>query len=556
MSTCKNCHQDFTITDQDRQFYHKINLPEPVDCPRCRDINRMAWRAERFLYPRTCAGSGKNILSIVAPDSSYQVFSNEYWYSDQWDGLNYGRDYNPEQPFFEQYYKMAVAVPRLYAFAFQNINSEYSNGSQQNKDCYLLFVSDRNEDCYYVYGIFACKDTMDCLNMDKSELCYECIDSFDCYHCLYGWGLRNCRDVYFCYDCSGCSDCFMCSNLRSRQYCWHNEQLSAEEYQKRLAGYDLGSRRVLVGLETEFRRLAQRAIHQYAYLVKCTDCTGDLLKNCKRSLNCYESYDLIDCYNLQVGVDSKWCRDCYVAVDQCELCYDCVSVVNSYNCHFCIATWHNRDCYYCDTCVSCHDCFGCTGLKHKSFCLLNKQYSETEYRQLREKAISQMQKAGEWGQFFPAQYSPFAYNETIACDLYPLTKEEVLKRGWRWQDNLPGTFGKETVKEVADNIKDITEQIIKEVLVCQNCQKNYKIIPQELALYHKQGLPVPDSCFNCRHLKRWQSRNPRKLWTRQCDCRETKHEHQERCSNRFETPYPSTKLEKVYCEECYQKEIY
>jgi len=37
-----------------------------------------------------------------------------------------------------------------------------------------------------------------------------------------------------------------------------------------------------------------------------------------------------------------------------------------------------------------------------------------------------MMKTGEWGEFFPASLSPFGYNETVAQEYFPLSREEVL----------------------------------------------------------------------------------------------------------------------------------
>jgi hypothetical protein len=41
-----------------------------------------------------------------------------------------------------------------------------------------------------------------------------------------------------------------------------------------------------------------------------------------------------------------------------------------------------------------------------------------------------MQTTGEWGQFFPLWLSPFAYNESLAADYFPLKNTpETLTRG-------------------------------------------------------------------------------------------------------------------------------
>ena len=38
-----------------------------------------------------------------------------------------------------------------------------------------------------------------------------------------------------------------------------------------------------------------------------------------------------------------------------------------------------------------------------------------------------MISTGEWGEFFPSSLSPFGYNETVAQEYFPLTREEVLE---------------------------------------------------------------------------------------------------------------------------------
>ena len=61
-------------------------------------------------------------------------------------------------------------------------------------------------------------------------------------------------------------------------------------------------------------------------------------------------------------------------------------------------------------------------------------------------------------------------------------------------------------------------------------------------------IPIPDKCFPCRRQDRFALRNPRKLWHRKC--------MKEGCKNEFETSYDPRRAEIVYCERCYQQEIY
>ena len=169
-----------------------------------------------------------------------------------------------------------------------------------------------------------------------------------------------------------------------------------------------------------------------------------------------------------------------------------------------------------------------------------------------------MKKTGEWGEFFPVGTSGFGYNETVAQEYYPLTREECLARGWPWQDAMPGSFGKETMKADAlpDHIKDVPDTISKELLACEKCGRNYRVIPQELRFLRKMNLPVPRLCTECRHLSRNVIAGERHLWHRQCMCDRSGHSwHSARCANEFETAYRPDRPEKVYCEQCYQAEV-
>ena len=161
---CQNCHRKFEITEKDLEFYKKINVPEPTFCPECRQIRRMVWRNERTLYQNTCGLCGKNIITLYSKDKPFKVYCYDCYHGDKWDPMSYGREIDFSRPFLEQFRELQLEVPRLYAFVFNNVNSEYTNGSAFNKNGYLLFVSDHNEDSAYSYSIFNCKDSFDCLS--------------------------------------------------------------------------------------------------------------------------------------------------------------------------------------------------------------------------------------------------------------------------------------------------------------------------------------------------------------------------------------------------------
>ncbi|MFC1751459.1 hypothetical protein ACFL2V_22055, partial [Pseudomonadota bacterium] len=106
--------------------------------------------------------------------------------------------------------------------------------------------------------------------------------------------------------------------------------------------------------------------------------------------------------------------------------------------------------------------------------------------------IDHMKKTGEWGEYFPSNISPFAYNETIALDHFPVPKEEAINMGLNWLEKL-------------DEKPKISEST-RDVQACNICHSPYKNIPQELKYYGKMGLQAPINCYNCRRKERMKLR--------------------------------------------------
>ncbi|MFA7681483.1 MAG: hypothetical protein WCX61_00465 [Candidatus Peribacteraceae bacterium] len=560
MSSCIRCQSAFTIHPQEKSFLQHIHLPDPVLCPACRMQGRFAFRNERRLYHRKCDLTGKQIISIYPPDSPYKIYDQHEWWSDKWDATQYGRDFDFNRPFFEQMNELMMDAPKISVFTSNNVNSDYTNGAQQDKNCYMIFVSDHNEDCYYSYGIDSCKDCMECLNCFECSLCAECIDCSNSYMLAHCEKTHNSSESYFLSDCKDCKNCFGCFGLRNKQYCIFNEEHSKEEYEKKLTELNTGSWRALQSVkDIILRKQMAQQIHQHYDGNRNENVTGDHIVNCKNCVECYDSADLEDCGYLIFSFKSRDCYDGHVVVDNCELCYGTISTISQYNTQFTFVSFFSKDSMYLDHCQHCRDCFGCSALQKKQYCILNKQYTKEEYEALRKKIEEHMRKtplrfpaessAGcEWGQPFPPELSPFGYNDTVAQEYFPLAKDEVLKMGWKWQDDSESHHfdyqGPAT--ELPDDIADIPKDITEKILTCERSGKPYKVIPQEVHMYKLHKLPLPRYCFDERHLDRIRKRNPRKLWERNC----------QKCEAKIMTSFAPERPEKVYCEDCYIKEIY
>ena len=548
---CQNCKKDFTIEPDDFGFYEKIKVPPPTFCPECRRQRRLSYRNDYVFYNRKCDLCERNIISIYSPDNPQVIYCNKCWWSDKWDPKSFAADFDFSRPFFEQFKEFRQRIPALALFNDNNIgseNCEYTQDLAYSKNCYMCMVAWKIQDCmYFSYGAEV-KEAVDSMGIfNKSEGIYETLYSGECYGSKY---IQNCNSLVnciFCFDCRGCTNCFMCSNLRNKKYFFKNKEYTSEEYEKKVNGYSLNSWSGVQRAQKEFDNFIINQPMKYSNFTNCINCTGNNISNSKNSqFNFYLRRSENSKY-LENGDTQKDSYDLCVG-GELEQCYEGLTPDHSNKALFCIYTWKCTDILYSESCQSSNNCFGCVALKHEEYSIFNKQYSKEKYFILKEKIIEHMKKTGEWGEFFPMEFSPFAYNESMSMFSFPLSKEEVLAKKLKWQDNVQETRGKTTLIEVPDKIEDVADSIIDEILECSNCQRNYKIINNELSFYRKWGIPIPRLCFFCRLKRRFDKRGPSKLWHRKC--------MKEGCKNEFETSCAPERTEIVYCEKCYQQEVY
>lgn len=249
--TCKQCSTTFPITDKDMDFYAKVSpkftsplgewsgvrsylIPPPTLCPDCRAQRRLSWRNERKLYKRKCDATGKDIISVYSSASPFTVYEQDYWWSDKWDPMSYGREFDFSRSAFEQFGELLRVVPRPSLFNTNSENSEYTQTCTDNKNAYMLFESSWNEDCLYGYWLHYADHCVDCSFCDRSEQCYDCLDCMDCYGISFSVNCQNCRDSIYLKDCTGCSDCFGCQNLRNQKFHFFDVAYSEGEYRRKV----------------------------------------------------------------------------------------------------------------------------------------------------------------------------------------------------------------------------------------------------------------------------------------------------------------------------------
>ena len=563
--TCKQCGNQFEVLKEDQEFYKRISpkfdgqtfeMPAPSLCFSCRHQKRLAFRNEMALYHRKCDKTGKQMISMYAPESPYKIYDQEVWWGDSWDPLEYGRDlpagrqgFDFNRPFFEQFAELQKEVPRMSLNNIKAENSEYCNLALGNKNCYLIYTADYCENSAYLrFGVknYQCFDGF---YIDNSTECYEGVELDGCNRCFYSYKAKNCSGLVFCYNMMSCHDCIGCANLVNKKNCIFNEQYSKEEYEAKKKEFNLGSYSATVELKEKYDEFLKKQIRKYLDVLNCDNCHGDHLKDCKNAYLCYDSQNLEDCRYIISCVGPKDCYDWdFYGGTGSQLCHEMVSsAYDMMNCHFCANSWNgNSDMYYCELCLGSQNLFGCIALRHQKYCILNKQYTKEEYEKMVAKIIQHMVKTGEWGEFFPKELSPFAYNETIAYEYFPLEKEDVLAKGWRWYEDESEKMYKGAKYEIPDNVKDVKDDILKAILTCDETGKPYKIIPHELEFLKKVGLPVPRFSPKKRYQNRAIIRNPFAIYERTCS----------KCGEKIFTSYGPERSEPVYCEKCYLEAVF
>ncbi len=538
---CIKCGADFDITDRDRKFYKRMDVPDPTMCPTCRMQRLMSFRNERTLYKAKCAYSGVDMLSIYPPDTKAKVYDQKVWWSDKWDALSYGRDFDFNRPFFEQFEELFLSVPLINLGNRNNENSDYCNDTNDLKNCYLCFNSEKAENFYYCNTGGFGRDCVDIFWGIQCELCYECSKIIGGYHCFYCFNSMNISDCYFSENLVGCKNCFGCVGLHQKEYHIYNERVSKEKFEEFMKAFQF----TYENIQKEKKKFAEHRLkfpHKNLEIIQSEDCLGDYLMNSKNCNKCFDIMNSENCKYVWDGIIENG-MDCFNAGLNSSFLCDCMAIYRSSNVKHSYKMSASNDCLYCSCSFKLKNCFGCTGLKHQEYCILNKKYTKEEYEKLLPEIISHMKKTGEWGEFFPPKISPIGYNDSVAQYYFPLDKSEALEQSFFWNDYQQPKLNLDSVdgKDLPNHIDDLNDEILNKAIKCEKDGKHFKIIAPELKFYRKHNIAPPHICPDCRHFERKAQMNPRILYDGNCA----------KCKISFKTTYSPDRPEIVYCEKCY-----
>ena len=341
----------------------------------------------------------------------------------------------------------------------------------------------------------------------------------------------------------------------------------------------LGTPSLLEKTLADFKKtLQEKVIHKFMTGERNHDVSGEFIYSSKNVHNSYYIHDgENEKYAVRGGIGQKDAMDVF-GVHSGELAYECNNIDYSSRCFFSLNGENNMDSSYIVDCDHLNNSFGSIAVRKKEYCILNKQYDEKTYNEMKEKIISQMDsvpcidKKGriyKYGEFFPAELSPHAYNETLAQEYVPIDEERAGEMGYSWDKVEEKSYvPTKNWKELPENIGKVDDSILSEIILCQawdldkksaqnhKCTKAFRITQNELTMYKKWNMPLPTKCPNTRNFELSQLRTAPNFWHRSCMCELKNHPHGTgKCTNEFETAYSPDKSEIVYCEGCYQQEV-
>lgn len=467
--------------------------------------------------------------------------------------------------------------------AINMVRSDYSANAADLKDCYLIFNATSTENSAYGNAVDYSKNCFDNSHINSSEKCYESFWLNKCYNTHFSSQCEECVSVFLSKNCVGCSNCFGCVNLRNKSYNFFNEQLSKEDYKEKIESLELSKWSNLKIIKDKTTEFWLNFPIKYTQGVKNHDCSGEYISNSKNVNHSYlvrGGEDLKYVHYAQVPV-LKDSMDMMVGGLNSELIYEAVTCGwNSSQIRFCYECWDGGiDFEYSMFCgKKANHVFGSVSIKSGDYVILNKKYSKEEFYKLRDEIRKHMDdmpyvdskgRVYKYGEFFPLEFSPFAYNDTITPEHFPLSKEEILNYGANWYEISKNEYEVSMKSiDIPDDIVNVNDDILKEIISCDKCNRAYKIIPEELQFLRQNNLPIPRYCIDCRHKERISQRNKSKLYKRVCNCNggcsyndkynnTIEHFHgKDKCQNEFETSYSPDRPEIIYCEKCYQQEVY
>lgn len=293
------------------------------------------------------------------------------------------------QAFIKELQRLINAQPKIPTKQLGSENCEECDYVYNSKNLYNCFDTANSQDSSYLFDSFMVISSMDCDYAVECELCYECVDPYICYNCIYIDSCSRLRDSSYCYACWDGNNLFGCSNLRNKSFCIFNRQFTEEEYFKEVEKYkNLPAKTILKMLDSVAKTFPVTQTNE-GHNENTT--YGNYIYDNKDSYLCFDAARNFVCSYLYDSFDNKNCMDMTYSINS-ELSYQMVDTANMFESDFCVCTSHCQDSRYLFNCFQVKNSLGCVGIRYKEFCILNRQFTEEEYKKKSEEILKVLRK--------------------------------------------------------------------------------------------------------------------------------------------------------------------
>lgn len=389
--------------------------------------------------------------------------------------------YDPNQDFFIQFASLFLQTPKPHLHHFSGLeNALYTNYTSNTSNAYLSFNT--TGDCSKVYYSLSTKiNSHEVYNSVMTRIhctaVYQSVCVVKSHEVFYSSHIEDCTDIRNCENMIGCQHCIACNDLTNQLYCINNQVVSHEEYEK-YKTYHIDK---LKSGNDIIIPSVRNVKHSNEFTLLSSD-----YQNSFCNYNVHEGRNivfsghedgLLGAYDTVFGSGGKN----YAAV--CGINWDSENIFCSVGLRKCFDVYYSYYCEYCSFCL------GCVGLKNKSYCILNKQYTQDEWYAKVDEIFWNMQKDWTLWSFFPMTLNPFGYDDTLA---WIMDAEHVLESD---DENIIWDISLGEDEVFSATLIDIWmsdyPKFTNKVIVDSETGKKYKILPQEAAFLQKYRLPLP-----------------------------------------------------------------
>lgn len=551
--TCVLTGDKWQMTEEEIGWYKKFNVPPSSRAPLTRMrilsgfMNGYQWWWHKH------AETGKPVLSYVHPSSGLKVLPDQEWFTKDFSSETI--DYDSAQPFFGQFRKLQEKIPLKAANNTVEPEHSMALGSKGDIDSYFVADGGRNRECFFNLFSAMGERSAEIHNVLQAVDSYHVNDAFNVHRSQYASDLRALSNSAFAFIATDCSDCFGAAIRKHKKNLFFNEQLTEEEYTKRRAAIDLGRRSVVEEWKKKFYDfLSKDIVWPQNMNFNAEGCEGEYLVGARDARFCFACVNKpINLY--YVAFTAAEVRDSAFTLSASDAtdCYQCVFAERSSNCVFSYSVIGCQNMEYCFECKECENCFGCVGLQQKKFHIFNQPYSEDDYWKQVDELKCAMLERGEYGEFFPLNFSPVYFLQSASAMYWLSGGNEAKQLGAAVYDpSSADAIGEGRVdtdkarssNEIPDSIDEVGDDWCGVPIRDEVLGRYFTFLKPEIALYKQLRIAPPNKHFIRRMSDMIREANSAVFIDSTCD----------KCGKKMMISVNKTFPErKIYCIECFNK---